>query len=104
MISQKYVDNQYAAGCTPATVCKCLAFDSLSATIKVANDPAMKGNDSTSKNQAENAFEALERMKENGHDELELIKKMRAVAVAITNNVYSQLVFFLIFCYGQRPD
>ena len=39
--------------------CKCLAFDSLSATINIAKEPAMKGNDNTSKNHAAKEFEAL---------------------------------------------
>ena len=37
-MSHKYVDNQYADGFTPETVCKCRAFRSLSSTMNVAND------------------------------------------------------------------
>lgn len=55
-MSQRYVESQYALGLTPATVCKCFALDSLSETMKVANEPAMKGNDKTSKNHAEKEF------------------------------------------------
>lgn len=86
-MSHKYVDNQYADGFTPETVCKCRAFRSLSSTMNVANDlmqakeeedddknelrncmvlntsisvtyPAMKGNDSTSRNHAANVLDA----------------------------------------------
>ena len=58
-MSQRYVDSQYADGCTPVTVCKCFAFDSLSATMKVAKEPAMKGKDNTNRNHAAKEFEAL---------------------------------------------
>ena len=37
-MSHKYVDNQYADGFTPETVCRCRAFRSLSSTMNVAND------------------------------------------------------------------
>jgi hypothetical protein len=52
-MSHAYVDNQYAIGLTPATVCKCFAFDSRSETTNTANEAEMKGNDRTNKNQAE---------------------------------------------------
>lgn len=42
-MSQTKLDNQYADGFTPATVCRCFALEFLSCTMKVPNVPAING-------------------------------------------------------------
>ena len=119
-MSQQYVLSQYAFGWTPATVWRCLALLSLSAysgetttyqlevntigkwhcsprtTINVANDPAMNGNASTSRNHAENELLALDKWKSVWGNNQYWVN-------SFLGKEHLQCVFCLFLRKGKRP-